>query len=253
MNAPLSPRDYQYGFSDKGSAMYDTVGRQRKAHTMLAVLQDHLDTPLHQLTLLNIGGSTGIIDAYLAQSFKTVIGVDIDEKAIQYAQTHFTTDNLSFALGDAMQLTYADAAFDVIICSQVYEHVPDAQKMLQEIHRVLKPGGICYFAAGNRLMWNEPHYNLPLLSLLPQWLADRYVKVMHKGDYYYEKHLTYWGLKQLTQRFTVHDYTAKMLASPTQFGIDYMVNPNSIKGKLARFLSQHLLWLVPGYIWLLEK
>ncbi|WMP18891.1 class I SAM-dependent methyltransferase [Thiothrix lacustris] len=251
--AASTQRDYQYGFSEKGTAMYDVTGRERKAHTMVAVLQSHLGQDLQHLTLLNIGGSTGIIDGHLAQHFQSVTSIDIDQAAIQYAQTHFSTDNLQFALGDAMELGYDTSSFDVIVCSQVYEHVPDASKMMQEIHRVLKLGGICYFAAGNRLMWNEPHYNLPLLSILPRFIADQYVKVMSKGDHYYEKHLTYWGLKQLTHRFTVHDYTARMLRSPQKFGIDYMVKPNTIKGKLAQFLSEHLLWLVPGYIWLLEK
>lgn len=235
--------------------MYDQEGRLRKARTVIAVLQDHLETTnkLQTLSLLNLGGSTGIIDSHLAQYFQSVTSIDIDQSAIEYAQTHFTTPNLHFAVGDAMAISYPDRSFDVVICSQVYERVPDASRMMQEIHRVLKPGGICYFAAGNRLMWNEPHYNLPLLSVLPAFMADIYIRLLGKGTHYYERHLSYWGLQWLASCFKVHDYTARMLQKPEQFGIGYMVNPGSTKARLATWIAAHLIWLVPGYIWLLEK
>jgi ubiquinone/menaquinone biosynthesis C-methylase UbiE len=186
---------YQYNFSDSGSAMYDQTGRRRKAITMVAVLEDYLKNPLKDLTLLNIGGSTGIIDQYLAQHLGSVISVDIDQKAIHYASENYTSKNLQFVIGDAMQLSFTDNSFDLAICSQVYEHVPNADQMMAEIYRVLKPGGVCYFAAGNKIMLIEPHYNLPFLSLLPKPLADLYIKASGKGNYYYEKHLTIWGLK----------------------------------------------------------
>ena len=79
--------------------------------------------------------------------------------------------------------------------------------MMNEIHRVLKMGGVCYFAAGNRLMYNEPHHNLPLLSVLPRPLAHIYIRMAGKANFYYEKHLSYWGLKQLVQQFKRVDYT----------------------------------------------
>lgn len=252
-SANLAQRGYQYGFSENGNAMYDLTGRQRKAHTMIAVLQDYFGGNLNSRSILNLGGSTGIIDSVLAQHVQTVTSVDIDEKAIAYAQQHFSTPNLQFALGDAMNLAQADNTFDIVICSQVYEHVPDSAQMMQEIHRVLKPGGVCYFAASNRLMWNEPHYNLPLLSVMPRSIAHSYLRLAHKGDYYYEKHLSYWGLKKLVSHFKCHDYTTRMLASPLQFGIEYMVNPDYFKGKLAKFLAKYCFWSLPGYIWILEK
>jgi 2-polyprenyl-3-methyl-5-hydroxy-6-metoxy-1,4-benzoquinol methylase len=249
----FTQRGYQYGFSENGTAMYDVTGRERKAHTMLAVLRDHFGGDLDNLSALNIGGSTGIIDSVLAMHFQYVNSIDIDEKAITYAQQQFSTPNLQFAVGDAMNLCQADNTFNVVICSQVYEHVPDSAQMMREIYRVLKPGGVCYFAAGNRLMWNEPHYNLPLLSVIPRSIAHRYLRLTNKGNFYYEKHLTYWGLKNLVSHFKCHDYTTKMLASPAQFGIEYMVNPNHFNSKLAKSLAKYCLWSIPGYIWILEK
>jgi ubiquinone/menaquinone biosynthesis C-methylase UbiE len=246
-------REYQYDFSTRGDAMHDVRGRERKAQTMVAVLTDYFGGALNTLNLLNVGGSTGIIDDLLADHFGSVVGIDIDAKAIEHAKRSFSRHNLSFRLGDAMAMEFPDASFDVLICSQVYEHVPDAKVMMEEIFRVLKPGGICYFAANNRLMWNEPHYGLPLLSVIPRPLAHIYIRMAGKADRYHELHLSYRGLRALVANFEVVDYTRKIVESPERYGVDYLLKPGSRKLRVARLVAAHLYWLMPGYIWLLRK
>ena len=220
---------------------------------MIAVLDDHFQTPLNKQALLNVGGSSGIIDNYLADYFRSVINVDIDEPAIEQARSNFKKDNLRFQTGDALNLQFSDNSFDVVICSQVYEHVVNPQKMLGEIFRVLVPGGICYFAASNRLMWNEPHYNLPLLSVVPRPLAHLYVRLMKKSSQYHELHYTYRGLKKLVRNFIVKDITCKLICDPVKYHIDYMMPPDSIKAVIAKIITRKFNWLTPGYIWLLQK
>lgn len=246
-------REYQYNFSSNSGGMYDVTKRERKAKTMRAVLDEFMPVSLESLQLLNVGGSTGIIDNYLADYFQAVTSIDIDEAAVKYAQEQFKKDNLSSQVGDALNMQFADNSFDVVICSQIYEHVPNPEKLLAEIFRVLIPGGICYFAASNRLMWNEPHYNLPLLSVLPRSLAHFYVRLAKKADHYHELHYTYWGLKALVRHFIVHDFTHKMICDPEQYHIDYMLPADSWKTKLASLIADKLTCLNPGYIWLLQK
>jgi len=247
------PLEYQHGFSDTNTAMFDVEGRQKKARTMIAVLEDFQDKPLAQCALLNDGGSTGIIDEYLSRHAGSVHGIDIDEQAIRHAQDNFKASNLVFQVADALALPFPDNHFDIVISSQVYEHVPDAGAMMREIHRVLKPGGVCYFAAGNRLCWREPHYGLPLLSVIPKWLAHYYVRLAKRGSHYYETHFTYWGLKKLVRAFRRHDYTLRIIKDPERFHASYMIKPGSLSAKLATFIATWLPWLVPGYIWILEK
>lgn len=248
-------RGYQFDFSRTMPSMYDGPSRVKKARTMIAVLSDFLggERYLAGLSVLDVGASAGIIDHYLSGYFRKVTGVDIDERAILHARQTFEKANLEFCVGDGMKLQFADNSFDVVICAQVYEHVPDANKLLAEIYRVLKPSGICYFSAGNRLNVMEPHYRLPFLSVLPKSLAHLYMRLAKKGDYYYEDHRSYWGLRKLTRDFICHDYTEKMVKSPALFEMSYMLDAASAKGRLARLCVGYFYWAFPNYIWLLQK
>ena len=139
-------RDYQYEFSAKRPYVYDVAGRERKARTMVAVLGDHLPSPLGDYDLLNVGGSTGIIHNYLAEHFNRVVGVDIDEHAIHHARQSYRKSNLRFEVADAMNLPFEDNSFDIVVCSHVYEHVPNPYLIFNEIHRVLKSGGLLFLS-----------------------------------------------------------------------------------------------------------
>jgi 2-polyprenyl-3-methyl-5-hydroxy-6-metoxy-1,4-benzoquinol methylase len=247
-------RDYQYDFSiQQAAAMYDRPGREKKAQTIVAVLKDYGVPNIETTRVLDIGASTGIIDNYLANYFGEVTGIDIDAKAINFASNTFCKPNLSFKENDAMDLDYHDEVFDIVVCAQIYEHVADATKLMEEIYRVLRLGGICYFAAGNRFQFMEPHYRLPLLSALPRSLAHLYIRLAGKADFYYEKHLSYWGLRKIVRNFELIDYTRKLVTHPERFNTNYMIPPRSLKQFMAITLLNTAFWLFPSYIWLLRK
>ena len=246
-------RDYQYGYSQLKPSLFDADKRVMKAETIVRVCQDFLKREeLSQLHLVDVGSSNGIIDNHLANHFGRVSGIDIDEPAMAHAQAKFARKNLEFNQGDAMCISMADDSIDVVVCTQIYEHVPDAQTLFREIHRILKPGGFCYFSGNNRLMLMEPHYQLPLLSVIPRALAHRYVKLAGKADYYHEKHYSWWTLRHLCEQFDIVDYSARVVADPEKFAVDYMLTKGSTKWLVAKLISQYARWASP-MMWILQK
>ena len=113
-------------------------------------------------TILDLGCGEGrhVISAYLEQDV-TSIGVDLSLDDLRTSQERFQhfadpdNSNKRFGLSaaTALQLPFADNTFDKVICSEVLEHIPDFKAALQEIERVLKPGGL--FCASVPRTWPE--------------------------------------------------------------------------------------------------
>lgn len=247
-------KGYQENFSDQHQNVYfDTENRGRKAQKMLHILRDHLGTDLSDLHALDIGCSTGVMSQYLGCHFGRVTGIDIDQKAIAFAQEKFGSPALTFRVGDAMATGLAPESVDVAICAHVYEHVSSAQQMMDEILRVLRPGGVCYFAAENRIIFREGDYRLPFLSLLPKPLAHRYLQLTGRGDHYYETLLTVWQLHRLTSKFDVLDYTRRVVQDPERFGASDIIPPGTFTQRAALSVLWGAYWAFPTYLWLLRK
>ena len=245
--------DYQYGFSEQHSnSMYDVDKRTRKATKMLSVVTA-VCGDLSTRSLLDIGCSTGIMTRVYGTKFARVVGIDIDEPAVQFAVSNYSCDNVTFLVRSADSTGFDDESFDVVSCTHIYEHVPDSGTLMSEIYRLLKPGGICYFVAGNRLLLIEGHYRLPLLSVIPKPLAHLYLRALGRGNRYYENHLTLWGLRQLVSRFEVIDFTTEIVRDPRKYSATEMLPPNSFRQKIALAVLNVAYFLFPTYVWVLRK
>ncbi len=238
-------KNYQLEYASGRPQMYDKRSREQKAVRIIKTLSDFFENnKLKNLRLLDVGASTGIIDNILAKSFKEVTGTDIDKDAIKFANENFAKKNLQFKVEDAMKLTFKNNSFDVVICTHVYEHVPNVQKLFNEIYRVLKPSGVCYFAAQNKLWPLEAHHNLLFLSYLPKNIADIYIRMFRDKKEYYEHPMSYWELQKSLKKFKIHEYTSKILSEPKKFGYS-----NQGIG----IFSQIFKYFTPTLFWILEK
>ena len=231
--------------------MFEVDGRLKKAKKVIKILQKHLGE-LSNKNLLDIGCSSGIMTDYYADFFQEVDALDIDQKAIEYALSNTKNKNINFILSPLEELQ-VEKRYDVMICSHIYEHVPDSSILFERIYDLLKSGGVCYFAAGNRYQIYENHYNLYFLSYLPKKLANFYLKITKKGDYYYENHLSLPKLNKITKKFIKHDFTLEVIKHPNRYEADDMLEQNSLKHRIIVLLSKIFYFFIPTYIWVLEK
>ncbi|HLP95279.1 MAG TPA: methyltransferase domain-containing protein [Saprospiraceae bacterium] len=91
---------------------------------------------------LNLGTGEGDYDRMVAAHCQELIGCDVNEEDLAHAQ-RLNTDvsNLRYEVNNALDLSYPDQSFDLIVTCEVIEHVGEPEQMVREMARVLKPGG----------------------------------------------------------------------------------------------------------------
>jgi SAM-dependent methyltransferase len=217
------------------------------------MVNDFIGDNLSGMLCLDIGCSIGEISCVLAESSRSVIGIDIDAASVQWAHKNSVRINAAFMIADGMQAPFSSEIFDIIICAQCYEHVANAKQLSNEIYRLLKPGGICVFSGPNRLALVEDHYGLPFLSWLPHPLTDLYIQLAKRGQAYDVHPLTLWELRNLWKNLRIQDYTITMLREPEKYMLEDEINGFTWLGSLPDWLLRKLLVFAPNYNWILQK
>lgn len=101
-------------------------------------------------TVLDIACGSGYGSALLAASAAQVVGADIDPQTIKADQSFYQKPNLSFALADAENLPVEwTGRFDIVVSLETIEHLESADKYLDNLKRVLKPGGLLLVSTPN--------------------------------------------------------------------------------------------------------
>jgi SAM-dependent methyltransferase len=102
-------------------------------------------------TYLDIGAGRGSLIAKVKSHFAVEASVcDYTDTLMQLPGQKVDIANLNHE-----PLPYADASFDVVTATEVIEHLEDFRQVVREIHRVLKPGGICILSTPNILNLNS--------------------------------------------------------------------------------------------------
>lgn len=98
--------------------------------------------------VLEIGCGRGVgMEILLSLGAKHVTGLDLDPRMIGLARKRLTKygHRVRAFVGDAEAIAAPDASFDAVVDYGVIHHIPNWQKCLKEIERVLKPSGMFYF------------------------------------------------------------------------------------------------------------
>jgi len=167
---------------------------------ILHVATTYLGKPASELSVLDCGSGTGQYLFETEKSVRKIMGIEPDLTALKHARlVKEKNGSKAVMLHGFIEETPIDEKFDLIISLTTVEHMPDARKSMEHIVRLLKPGGIIYLTAPNKLWPIECHYQLPFLSYLPLPLANLYMQITGKGRSYQDCSYarTYWGMKRL--------------------------------------------------------
>jgi arsenite methyltransferase len=137
--------------------------------------------PTSGTELIEFGCGPGFYSRRLAQPFPqiSVTGVDRSENQLRWARERASAIRLSnclFECVNVLQLPCADARFDALIASRLFTVLPEPNRAIAEMYRVLKPGGRCFVAEPRYAFWAS----LPLFAM---WLL---AGVMHSRNGYRE-------------------------------------------------------------------
>lgn len=104
--------------------------------------------------ILEIGCSGGpLMQRLRAAGYADLTGIDVSEPAIELAQARGVPD---VSVMDGAALEFANGRFDLVIASDVLEHIEDEATALSEWTRVLKPGGqLLVFVPAHSYLWSD--------------------------------------------------------------------------------------------------
>ncbi|MFR7600573.1 MAG: class I SAM-dependent methyltransferase [Oscillospiraceae bacterium] len=174
-------------FWDRTAKIYDRFMRRDVAayDRMYALLRP----VVRDKTVLELAAGTGLIAKHIANAAEYIEVTDASEQMIRQAERENHAENLHFSVQDMFRLPYADAAFDVVIVSNALHIVPQPEKSLREIKRVLKDDGVLiaptFTHAENSFPGKVKAFfmNLAGFPLHSKWTSEEYLKFLQQNDW----------------------------------------------------------------------
>ena len=132
-------KEYE-NFWDKNAKRYDRF--MRKDRAAYEKLYELIRPVVKARTVLELAAGTGLIAKNIVRSASHIEVTDASEEMIAEAKRNNRSAKLHFSVWDMFCLPYADKSFDVVIVSNALHVVPQPEKALAEIRRVLKDDGV---------------------------------------------------------------------------------------------------------------
>ncbi len=174
-------------FWNRWAKRYDTaMSNGRKTYENLIGRMKKVLT--RNMTVLELACGTGLLSVQLAGSVKMLEATDFSEEMIRQAKTKMHSSRLHFSVQDATRLPYALETFDAVVISNALHIMPDPEKALSEIRRVLKPDGILIaptFTAADRLLGRFKIRMMELsgFKVFHKWTPEEYIKFLENHGF----------------------------------------------------------------------
>ena len=118
-------------------------------------------------TALEVGSGGGILTEEICKMGFMATGIEPSEESLQTAANHAKASGLDirYVKGTGENIPFPDQSFDFVFCCDVLEHVQDLPKVIAEISRVLKPGGVFIYDTLNRTLISK----LVAIKIWQEW------------------------------------------------------------------------------------
>ena len=178
-------------FWDKNAGRYDRF--MRKDAAAYEQMYELLRPVVRQKTVLELATGTGLIAKHIVRYADHIEATDASQEMIEQAKQGVKSTKLYFSVQDMFHLPYADQSFDVVIVVNALHIVPEPEKALSEIRRVLKDDGVLvaptFTHADNAFFGKVKAFFMRLAGfpLHSKWTSHEYLAFLRENGWTVQK------------------------------------------------------------------
>ena len=179
-------RDHK-NFWDKNAGRYDRF--MRKDRAAYDEMYELIRPIVRHKTVLELATGTGLIAKHIVNAAAHIEATDASAEMIAEAKRDNRSAKLYFSVQDMFCLPYANQSFNVVIVSNALHIVPQPEKALAEIRRVLKDGGVLiaptFTHAGNSFSGRAKAFFMKLAGfpLHSRWTSEEYLRFLRQNGW----------------------------------------------------------------------
>ena len=174
-------------FWDKNAGRYDRF--MRKDRAAYEEMYKLIRPVVKAKTVLELATGTGLIAKHIVNAAAHIEATDASPEMIAEAKRDNRSAKLHFSVQDMFHLPYADGSFEVIIVANALHIVPEPEKALSEIRRVLKDDGVLvaptFTHAGNSFTGKVRAFFMKLAGfpLHSRWTSEEYLRFLRQNGW----------------------------------------------------------------------
>ena len=178
-------------FWDRTAKSYDHF--MKKDHKAYKQMYSLIYPVVRHKQVLELATGTGLIAKHIVRSADHIEATDASQEMIEQAKQGVKSTKLYFSVQDMFHLPYADQSFDVVIVVNALHIVPEPEKALSEIRRVLKDDGVLvaptFTHADNAFFGKVKAFFMKLAGfpLHSKWTSHEYLAFLRENGWTVQK------------------------------------------------------------------